>query len=202
MVEITIRKRPRTDAVITQRKFFKKTAKGKVIKGATQSESAQRPLFISLHQCCGRDTFGTTSHAVSIAAENVPRSKRPNLLYLRRDPSSTPRLRTVILSCPTQMSSFRRCVLSRERTPFISFTCRCASSSDPLPTLLLIRVLAQMDLMESTLFRPPVIILQTVMEEVRHRSLPLYNRLKALLKMDDKQTWVFYNEFRSYVASI
>lgn len=33
MVEITIRKRPRTEAVITQRKFFKKTARGKVIKG-------------------------------------------------------------------------------------------------------------------------------------------------------------------------
>lgn len=33
MVEITIRKRPRTDAVQTQRKFFKKTAKGKVLKG-------------------------------------------------------------------------------------------------------------------------------------------------------------------------
>lgn len=33
MVEITIRKRPRTDAVVTQRKFFKKTARGKVIKG-------------------------------------------------------------------------------------------------------------------------------------------------------------------------
>ena len=33
MVEITIRKRPRTEAVVTQRKFFKKTARGKVIKG-------------------------------------------------------------------------------------------------------------------------------------------------------------------------
>lgn len=33
MVDITIRKRPRTEAVITQRKFFKKTARGKVIKG-------------------------------------------------------------------------------------------------------------------------------------------------------------------------
>ena len=32
-VEITIRKRPREDAVITQRKFFRKTARGKVIKG-------------------------------------------------------------------------------------------------------------------------------------------------------------------------
>ena len=33
MVEITIRKRPRVEAVVTQRKFFKKTARGKVIKG-------------------------------------------------------------------------------------------------------------------------------------------------------------------------
>lgn len=55
----------------------------------------------------------------------------------------------------------------------------------------------QMDLMESTLFNPPVILLQTVLEEVRHRSLPLYNRLRALVKSDDKRIWVFYNEFHS-----
>lgn len=36
MVEITIRKRPRGEAVVTQRKFFKKTARGKVIKGALE----------------------------------------------------------------------------------------------------------------------------------------------------------------------
>jgi hypothetical protein len=33
MVEITIRKRAREDAAVTQRKFFRKTARGKVIKG-------------------------------------------------------------------------------------------------------------------------------------------------------------------------
>ena len=33
MVEITIRKRPHSDAVATQRKFFRKTMKGKVVKG-------------------------------------------------------------------------------------------------------------------------------------------------------------------------
>ncbi|KAG1885376.1 hypothetical protein F4604DRAFT_1918066 [Suillus subluteus] len=33
--------------------------------------------------------------------------------------------------------------------------------------------LAQMDLIESNYFTPPTIIRQTVMEEVRHRSLPL-----------------------------
>ena len=35
MVEITIRKRNREDAAFTQRKFFKKTARGKVVKGAS-----------------------------------------------------------------------------------------------------------------------------------------------------------------------
>ncbi len=34
MVEIIIRKRQREHAVFTQRKFFKKTARGKVVKGA------------------------------------------------------------------------------------------------------------------------------------------------------------------------
>lgn len=56
-----------------------------------------------------------------------------------------------------------------------------------------------MDLIESGLFTSPIILLQTVIEEVRHRSLPLYNRLKALIKAEEKPTWVFYNEFRSCV---
>jgi exosome complex exonuclease DIS3/RRP44 len=56
-----------------------------------------------------------------------------------------------------------------------------------------------MDVMESNYFTAPIILLQTVLEEVRHRSLPLYNRLKVLMKLDDseKRTWMFYNEFRS-----
>ncbi len=57
-----------------------------------------------------------------------------------------------------------------------------------------------MDLMEASQFNAPVILLQTVLEEVRHRSLPLYNRLKALVRAEDKRVWVFYNEFRRYVA--
>lgn len=32
MVDITIRKRPQVEAVVTQRKFFRRTARGKVIK--------------------------------------------------------------------------------------------------------------------------------------------------------------------------
>jgi len=60
--------------------------------------------------------------------------------------------------------------------------------------------LAQMDLMESSLFTPPIVLLQTVIEEVRHRSLPLYNRLKAIIKTEEKRVWVFYNEYRSSVG--
>lgn len=73
----------------------------------------------------------------------------------------------------------------------------------PLSALLVIfppltfALFIQMDLMESPSFDPPIILLQTVLEEVRHRSLPLYNRLKALVKTDDKKVWVFYNEYRS-----
>ncbi|KAG6861108.1 hypothetical protein C0995_003837 [Termitomyces sp. Mi166 len=106
MVEITIRKRPRSEAVVTQRKFFKKTARGKVIKGI----------------------YGTMSFVES------------------RD------------------------------------------------------AMRAMDLVESNLFAPPIILLQTVIEEVRHRSLPLYNRLNALTKMEDKRIWVFYNEYRSTLS--
>ena len=59
-----------------------------------------------------------------------------------------------------------------------------------------------MDLVESELFTAPLILLQTVLEEVRHRSLPLYNRLKALTKIEDKRICVFYNEYRTYVIRL
>ncbi|THH07194.1 hypothetical protein EW145_g3547 [Phellinidium pouzarii] len=66
--------------------------------------------------------------------------------------------------------------------------------------------LHQMDLLESPLFTPPILLLQTVLEEVRHRSLPLYSRLLALVKSgsedDEKRVWVFYNEFRTETAVI
>ena len=41
-----------------------------------------------------------------------------------------------------------------------------------------------------------VIILQTVLEELKNRSLPLYNRIVNLTKDDDKHFYVFFNEFR------
>lgn len=53
-----------------------------------------------------------------------------------------------------------------------------------------------MDLFEQTSAFYDVVILQTVLEELRNRSLPLYNRLIGLTKSEDKRFYVFFNEFR------
>ena len=53
-----------------------------------------------------------------------------------------------------------------------------------------------MDLFEQKSGFYNVIILQTVLEELRNRSLPLYNRVIGLTKSEDKKFYVFFNEFR------
>lgn len=53
-----------------------------------------------------------------------------------------------------------------------------------------------MDLFEHTGAFYDVIILQTVLEELRNQSLPLYNRLLSLIKTDEKRFYLFFNEFR------
>ncbi|KAJ6569587.1 hypothetical protein B0H19DRAFT_1136142 [Mycena capillaripes] len=147
MVDITIRKRPRTEAVVTQRKFFKKTARGKVIK-------VLRERYLRDDVGCGIQNCSSCDNS---AADTLP------------------------FSGDVQHKSFPEGHLVLPDTNVF---------------------LSQMDLMESALFKPPIILLQTVMEEVRHRSIPLYNRLKALVRMDDKRVWVFYNEYRSETAII
>src|SRR5437773_881373 len=52
-----------------------------------------------------------------------------------------------------------------------------------------------MDIIETSSFTA-IIILQTVLEELRNRSLPLYNRLRTLLKADSKSMYIFHNDFR------
>ena len=56
--------------------------------------------------------------------------------------------------------------------------------------------LSAMDLFESEEMVQDVIILQTVLEEVKNRSLPLYHRLVALTKNEGKRFYVFFNDFR------
>ena len=53
-----------------------------------------------------------------------------------------------------------------------------------------------MDLFEQASGFYDVIILQTVLEELKNRSLPLYNRVIGLTKSDDKHFYVFFNDFR------
>jgi exosome complex exonuclease DIS3/RRP44 len=53
-----------------------------------------------------------------------------------------------------------------------------------------------MDLFEVETGFQDVIVLQTVLEEVKNRSLPLYHRLIALTKNEGKRFYVFFNEFR------
>ncbi|KAJ3937450.1 MAG: RNB-domain-containing protein [Lentinula lateritia] len=147
MVEITIRKRPQTEAVITQRKFFKKTARGKVVK-------VLRERYLRDDVACGIEGCRECSTEISRLlplSGSLEHDLFPNGHYILPDTNV---------------------------------------------------FLAQMDLIESSLFNPPMILLQTVLEEVRHRSLPLYNRLKALTKSEDKQIWVFYNEYRSETAIV
>lgn len=59
-----------------------------------------------------------------------------------------------------------------------------------------------MDLFEQSSSFYDVIILQTVLEELKNRSFPLYNRLVGLTKSEDKRFYVFFNEFRqeTYVS--
>ncbi|KAI1499295.1 mitotic control protein dis3 [Biscogniauxia marginata] len=57
-------------------------------------------------------------------------------------------------------------------------------------------LLNAMDLFEQGSAFYDVVILQTVLEELRNRSLPLYNRLIGLTKSEDKRFYVFFNEFR------
>lgn len=56
-------------------------------------------------------------------------------------------------------------------------------------------VLQAIDLLESPECFYDVVIPQTVLEEVRNRSYPIYQRLRTLVKADDKRFVIFHNEF-------
>ena len=56
--------------------------------------------------------------------------------------------------------------------------------------------LSSMDAFEATIAFYDVIVLQTVLEEVKNRSLPIYTRIVALSKNEDKRFYVFFNDFR------
>ena len=53
-----------------------------------------------------------------------------------------------------------------------------------------------MDVLETGSFSG-VVLCQTVLDELRNRSLPLYNRLRAMSKGDQKGMYIFHNDFRA-----
>jgi exosome complex exonuclease DIS3/RRP44 len=53
-----------------------------------------------------------------------------------------------------------------------------------------------MDVLETPSFSA-IIVLQTVLDELRNRSLPLYNRLRSMLHNESKRIYIFHNDFRA-----
>lgn len=51
-----------------------------------------------------------------------------------------------------------------------------------------------MDLLTALPPQLPLIIPSTTIREVRHRSLPLHNRLQQLVQDEDRSVWVWWNE--------
>ncbi|KAF6012008.1 hypothetical protein HII13_001809 [Brettanomyces bruxellensis] len=58
-------------------------------------------------------------------------------------------------------------------------------------------VLNAIDMLENDKVFYDVIIPQTVLEEVRNKSYPIYMRLRGLCKSEDKRFVVFHNEFKA-----
>ncbi|EGV64709.1 exosome catalytic subunit dis3 [Yamadazyma tenuis] len=56
-------------------------------------------------------------------------------------------------------------------------------------------VLSAIDLLENTECFYDVIIPQTVLDEVKNKSFPIYQRLRSLVKAEEKRFVVFHNEF-------
>ena len=55
----------------------------------------------------------------------------------------------------------------------------------------------QIDILEHSAVKD-LIILQTTLDELRHKSLAVYNRVRALISETDKRFYVFCNEHHRY----
>ncbi|QRV85273.1 exosome complex exonuclease DIS3/RRP44 [Ceratobasidium sp. AG-Ba] len=153
MTDIIIRKRPlASDGQSSQRKFYKKTARGKVMK-VIRERYVRDDISCGIDDCqnCALFTHSDGQAEKLPPTGDLTHSKYPSGHFIVPDTNV---------------------------------------------------FLHQMDLLESPLFKPPIILLQTVLEEVRHRSLPLHARLKGLVASEDKRMYVFYNEFHAQTAVV
>lgn len=113
-------------------------------------------------------------------------------LYLRQDIPCSSQLCTTCLE--QQASGYHQ-----KAAPFVLSATPAGTKQFPQGHYLLPDTnafLNGMDLFEAEGAFTDVIVLQTVLEEVKNRSLPLYHRLIALTKNDGKRFYVFFNDFR------
>ncbi|KAK0307385.1 exosome catalytic subunit dis3 [Friedmanniomyces endolithicus] len=137
------------------------------------------------------DTLSSSAYVRTLKSGKVQKVVRE--LYLRQDIPCSSRLCTACLDLAPP--SFHR-----KSDPFVLSATPAATKHYPQGHYLVPDTnafLSAMDLfeVEGAVFQD-VIVLQTVLEEVKNRSLPLYNRLIALTKNEGKRFYVFFNEFR------
>ncbi|KAK4132616.1 RNB-domain-containing protein [Trichocladium antarcticum] len=113
-------------------------------------------------------------------------------VYLRQDiPCSSKLCQSCLRSAPTDAAG--------RSTPFVLSEAPAGTSVYQQGHYLVPDTnafLTAMDLFEQSAAFYDVVVLQVVLEELRNRSLPLYNRLINLTKSEDKRFYVFFNEFR------
>ncbi|KAL8936280.1 MAG: hypothetical protein Q9211_004263 [Gyalolechia sp. 1 TL-2023] len=144
-------------------------------------------------------SLDTNPHASNISSKVFVRSTKSGKvqkitreLYLRQDiPCSSRLCKSCLVNAPQDANGI---VL-----PFVLSEKPAGTKSFPAGHYLVPdtnALLNGMDLFEQKSGFSDVIILQTVLEELRNRSLPLYNRLIGLAKSEDKHFYVFFNDFR------
>ncbi|MCJ1399819.1 exosome catalytic subunit dis3 [Xylographa trunciseda] len=144
-------------------------------------------------------SLATDPHAANISSKVFVRSTKNGKvqkivreLYLRQDIPCSSKLCSVCLSnAPADANG--------NVSPFVLSEKPNATRKYPNGHYLVPdtnALLNAMDLFEQTSAFYDVIVLQTVLEELRNRSLPLYNRLIGLTKSDEKRFYVFFNDFR------
>ncbi|KAJ5730006.1 Exosome complex exonuclease dis3 [Penicillium malachiteum] len=146
-----------------------------------------------------RREFSSNPQAANVASKVFVRSTKSGKvqkivreLYLRQDIPCSSKLCS---HCP----SIAPADANGNITPFILSDRPAGTKAFPRGHYLIPdtnALLNGMDLFEHTGAFYDVIILQTVLEELRNQSLPLYNRLIALIKTDEKRFYLFFNEFR------
>ena len=147
----------------------------------------------------------TAGHASNISSKVFVRTTKSGKvqkivreLYLRQDiPCSSKICSECLASAPADMNG--------STSPFILPEFPSSSKAFPSGCYLVPDTnifLNAMDLFEQSIGFNDVIVLQTVLEEVKNRSLPLYHRILGLAKSQDKHFYVFFNEFRleTYIA--